>query len=84
MSYTNSNHCLCSVSIAEHAEELGVKVDKEKLETLLTKALKITEDLPLSPLLELHAQLCRIIYSHSNHLDRTTLPQVSLNLIVIF
>jgi hypothetical protein len=72
-----------SAAIAEHSQELGVRVDKERLEAILSQALTITTDLPVSPLLDLHAQLCRIVHSHSMHLDRSKLPQVIIISIIL-
>ncbi|KAF4524892.1 hypothetical protein B566_EDAN015548 [Ephemera danica] len=52
-----------------------VQVDRAKLDKVLARVLDITEDLPLAPLLDLHAQLSRIINTHSSHLNRSSIPQ---------
>lgn len=69
--------CLTEVSLGLTETDKKVVVNQTRLEAVLTRALSLTDGLPLAPLLDLHAQLTRIVHGHSGHLDRSTLPQVS-------
>ena len=66
--------------VGVEAESTTVLVDQERLQCVLKHVLNSTEGFPLIPLLDLHAQLNRIVQAHSGHMDRRTLPQVRSNI----
>lgn len=56
-------------------ERNSLKLDKDKLESLLHKAVLITEHCPSETLLELYAQLRKCVLKYSTLWDRRQLPQ---------
>ncbi|XP_071438613.1 uncharacterized protein [Hetaerina americana] len=53
----------------------AVKIDQDKLEGLLNRAVTITDGCPLDTILMLHSKLLHCVSKYKDTLDRTNLPQ---------